>query len=207
MQPDELKQILEAVMSLPCMAWCEEQMAKSSAEAQKMEYDEDHKEEGMEQSGEVPVEGDEVPEEEGKEKFDEEHKEEDKEEEVGEPKLRAQYDQAKRRYAKLEAENKALAERVKVIETKERIATRNSDLLQLEAEGYAFDLPNELDYVKDMDVVRYSKHLHTIRNNYKQKPIGFSVKSVVPQETNNNLSQEEILRKAEQRVAERWGKK
>lgn len=215
MNPEDLKQILEAVMQLPAMQFISERMQAEQDEAAKaqMAYDEESKEEAHQEEANK----------EDKSLFDEENKEEksmfseDKEKTdegeagaVGEPKLRMQYEQSKRRYAKLEAAHKELAKKITEIEQKERIATRKNDLLQLEAEGYNFDISDELDNVKDMDLARYSKHLQMVRKNYRQAPVGFSmIKNVTVPDgvVEDKLTPHEVMVKALKTADEKYGVK
>jgi len=141
-----------------------EGMAEKSAEARKAKesYSEAHVEEEDE-------DGD----------SEHEHEEEHDDEKLSPAKLRMQRDQMKRKYAKLESQYQALATKVEALETEKRIADRKADLLQLEGEGYVFDMAEEVEYVADMEPVRYSKHLAKIRKNYGKAPVGVNIKPAV----------------------------
>lgn len=108
---------------------------------------------------------------------DHEREKEDEDEDKLEPaKLRMQRDQERRKYAKLEANYKALFAKVEALERDKRVANRKADLMDLEGQGYAFDLADELEYVSDMEPKLYSKHLNKIKKNYAKAPIGVSIK-------------------------------
>ncbi len=159
MDNEQLKSILEAVMSLPAMQWCAQQMEKSQQEPEKLAYSEEEKVEG--EPGEV---------------LEEEIKDD---EEVAPAKLRMQYDQARRKNAKLEADYKAMFAKVAQIEKDKTIADRKNELMQLEAEGYEFDMADEVETVSDLEPARFSKHIALMRKNYRRAPIGITFNNVV----------------------------
>jgi hypothetical protein len=108
---------------------------------------------------------------------DDAREEEDEDEDKLEPaKLRMQRDQMRRRYAKLEANYKALFAKVEALERDKRIANRRADLLALEGEGFAFDMAEELEYVQDMDQKMYSRHVNKIKKNYAKAPLNSNIK-------------------------------
>jgi hypothetical protein len=173
MEAEELKQILEAVMSLPAMQYCEAQMQKAQSEAEsppeegKMAYEEKDK---------LDVEGNGEDDDEGNNLLNAVEGEEPEK-----AKLRMQYQQTRRNYAKLEQDHKALFAKVAELERNERVANRKNDLMQLDAEGFVFDLSEELDVVADMQPERFSKHISSMRKNYKKGPIGVKLNPYNPQ--------------------------
>jgi hypothetical protein len=153
-----VKEIMTHLMELPQMKWCEEQMKKMSAE---------------DKPEEVKVE------------VDESH--EDEEEHEGPEKLKAQRNQSRRQYAKLLASHKSLEERLAKMEKAATLATRRADLIELEASGVQFDIGEELDYVADLDNVKYGKHLARMAKNYNKAPIGVTLQpSLAPDESTKN---------------------
>lgn len=167
MNPEELiKQCVEALGNLPEFAFIRDLMKKNQEGA-------DYNKECMEadEKDKVNKECMEADEEDKVNMSDEEDKKE-----LEPAKLRMQRDQERRRYAKLETDHKALFAKIANLEAKEREATRKYDLLALEGEGYNFDLAEELDYVKDLEPIRYSKHLEKMKKNYSKAPIGVNIK-------------------------------
>lgn len=157
-----LQEVLQAVMELPCMKWCEGQMAQQ--EPAKLD-EPAQMEEPKEESLDKPDEG------------------EKEDEHVGPAKLKMQFDQEKIRYAKLDNEYKTLFAKVADLERKERIADRKSVLTQLFAEGFQFDLADELEMVADYEPAKFSKHVSWIKKNFRKAPIGVDIKTVsLPEE-------------------------
>lgn len=198
------KELLELVMQLPAMQWAENMArkeAEGAQEAEQMAYDEESADAAPPQEGEQPAPSGE--ENNGAPEVPEEKKDE---ESPGPAKLRMQYDQERRKNAKLDAEYKALFSKVAELERQERIAQRKADFLQLEAEGFIFDMADEIDTVKDMEPAKFSKHLSNVRKNYKKAPIGFSfVKAVVPgEEVEKQLTPREVMEKAVKIAEEKY---
>lgn len=79
------------------------------------------------------------------------------------------------RYSKrvetLEATNKKLEDKIAVLERNSRNASRERDLIQVEAEGYEIDRAQELEDADGFDDARWSKHVEKIRARYSRKPI------------------------------------
>ncbi len=176
-----VKKAMEAMMSMP-----EWQYAKECLEKAKMQVDN------------KPEEKDDKPmDEENKDMHDEE---EEHGEDVDPAKLRMQRDQSKRRYAKLESEYQTLFSKVAELERKERVADRKSTLLQLEAEGYDFEMAEELEYVSDMEPAKFSAHLNKMRKNYRKAPIGINIRPATPPveggSPQNNLTPDEVYDQA-----------
>lgn len=163
MNPEELvTQCLEALKNLPEFAFIRDLMEKSQGEAgegaEEFSEEEDEKVK-MEDAAEMEADEDKV-----------------KEEKDCEPaKLRMQRDQERRKYARLETQYKALFAKVDALERDKRLADRKADLLALEGEGYDFDISEELDYVGDMEPLRYSKHLNKIKKSYRKAPVGVNI--------------------------------
>lgn len=184
----DIEGILQAVMSLPQMKFIEELMqqqqqqeqpapeAPAEAAPQEAAPAEEPVKEQYEQEEEPKEEKDEEQPSDDKEKFGCEEDQETKEPEIGKEKLRMQFDQHKRKYAKLESDYKALYSKVAVIERRERRADRKASLMQLEAEGYVFDHAEELDTVQDYDQAKFSKHCSNIKKNYKKAPVGMNLR-------------------------------
>jgi hypothetical protein len=170
MTPDEIKRLV-----IDCISeWETSRKAKEAeacqTDAQPMEYEEDKAGdlEEMPEEKEVVPDGGEV-----------------EEDEAVEPaKLRMQRDQLKRRYAKLEADHKKLAAEVEGMKKKARLSERKADLMQLEGEGFIFDMADEVEYIADLEPKRYSLHLKKIKKNYKQGPVNVAaVPAATPGET------------------------
>lgn len=163
-----IKRVIEAIQALPEMEFCRETMNKEVAstddELNKMEAESEEKKDPVdEKDGETP---DGEPEE----------KEPDGGDELDKPKLKMAHDQMKRKYARLEADYAALSAKVEAIESNARHAERKSELIQLEAEGIAFDMVEEFDHIKDLEPAKFRKHLETMRKRYQKAPIGVKVK-------------------------------
>lgn len=173
MNPEELvNQCVEALSNLPEMAFLRDLMKKSQNEM----AEGDEAEKYAEDKAEVKPEEEKVS-------LEEEGHEDEEGEDVEPARLRMQRDQAKRRYARLEADHKALFAKVEALERRERIAQRKADLLSLEGLGFDFDLAEELDYVSDMQPKQYSAHLAKIKKRYRKAPINVRVPTaVVPTE-------------------------
>jgi hypothetical protein len=204
MNPNDLQQVIEALMATPEFAFIKDLMAKEQSEPAQMEEERDEMEEEPAKMADDP---DKDAEEEkeilvGKE-------EEKEEEELLDPaKLRMQRDQQKRRYAKLETQYNNLSAKVAELEKDKRIAQRKSQLLQLEAEGFVFDFTDELEYVADLEPARYSKHLAKIKKNYKKAPVGVNVKvAAIPAEgglPTGASDPQEVMRQAAVRASEKY---
>lgn len=173
-----LEEVLKAVCELPAFKWIEDQMKAAQAPAEtpaeepaKAEYEEEkHEDKPKDEEHKDEVSNFE----------EEEHKDE---KEVGPEKLRMQYDQQKRRYAKLDSDYKALFAKVGELERKERVADRKAQLMQLEAEGFQFDMAEEIELVQDYEPAKFAKHLSHIKKNYKAAPVGVKrFNAVVPDE-------------------------
>ena len=213
MNPDQLKEILAAVMELPCMKWCDEQMKAKAAYEEGLEPETDQATKAPEDAqSTVPPNA--KPKPNDKEQFAEDvmPKEEEKkefQEEDEEEKSQMKSNQAKRQYAKLQTEYKSLFDKVAALERKERIATRKVDLMQLTGEGYVFDEADELGVVADYDDTRYKKHIQLIKKNYKKAPIGSNIKvESIPEEGRSGVAKvpynpREVMIKAYEKAAER----
>lgn len=214
MDKQALEEIIKAVMELPAMKWCEQQMA-SQQQAQ------EPGKEGFEDEG-ATFDDEKKPEEEKPEmkeaKFEEVKKDDQDVEaanddhEVGKEKLRMQFDQQKRKYAKLESEYKTLFAKVAMLERKERRADRKAQLMQLEAEGFVFDLADELETVQDMEPARFNKHVTCIKKNYKKAPIGVQLKPAPVPEEGGSLAPavktpHEVLLEASKTAQEKYQKR
>jgi hypothetical protein len=157
-------------------AYIRECMNNSQNEALKMEQDTLKKEEAIQ----------------AKEEGKAEHEDSNQPEH---PKLKMQYEQIQRKYTKLEAENESLKNDQKLmfakfaeIENRERIATRKADLLNLEQQGYDFDMADELEFVADLEPVRFAKHLEKIIKNYKKAPVGVRLTVASPPSGSGELT-------------------
>jgi hypothetical protein len=153
---DELvKKIMDKVMACPHMKFVEDMMNKEKESAlEDTEEPKVNEEDDDETPAEMEDETDKMPEKE---------------------KLKAQRDQSRRQFAKLQDQNKELEGRLAKMERTARIAERKADLLELEATGVLFDMADELEYVSDLDVVRYQKHINKIKKNYSKAPIGVTI--------------------------------
>jgi hypothetical protein len=164
MNPEEvIKQCIEALTNTPEFSYLRELMQQKQAEAQQYEEEEQKAEEPKPDTEENGDEG--VKEDEGED-----------EDKLEPAKLRMQRDQERRRYAKLDADYKALFAKVEALERDKRIANRKADLLALEGEGFAFDMAEELEYVQDMEPKMYSRHIAKIKKNYSKAPLNSNIK-------------------------------
>ena len=163
-----IKQCLEALSNTPEFAYLRELMQQHQAEGEQPEQYQDEEEKHEER----PDGGDKPEQAEQPEQYEEKEEDEDKLEPA---KLRMQRDQERRKYAKLENSYKALFAKVEALERDKRVATRKADLMDLEGQGYTFDLAEELEYVADMEPKLYSKHLSKIKKNYAKAPIGVHI--------------------------------
>lgn len=191
MNEDIVKQCVEAIQSLPEFAFLKELMEKQTYEEEETPgVEEPASEEVAEPVAEEVAEN----------------------EELEPAKLRMQYDQSLRRYAKLESDFTLLKSHVGAMQEKERLAERRSDLLGLElGEHIVFDMQEELETVKDMDPIRYNKHITNMRKRYQRAPIGVSLSpmrvptegGVVPEKD----TPDQTFAKAMKLVEQRWGGK
>lgn len=166
MDQNQLTEILQAVMALPAMKFIEKLMQQQQQEEAPQEFEEEEK-------ADKPME-DKPPVEPKEAKFEEVDDSQD-EDEVGKEKLKMRFDQSKRKYAKLDSEYKTLFAKVEQLERRERRADRKAQFMQLEAEGFVFDLADELSLVEDYEPAKFQKHVSIIKKNYKKAPIGVHV--------------------------------
>ncbi len=150
----------------------------------------------------------------------EKEEDKDKDEEEMEPaKLRLQRDQLKRQFAKAQSEwqgkvetvqqeNKTLFARIGELERKERIAQRKADLMQLEAEGFTFDLAEELEIIADYEPARFQKHVSQMRKNYRKAPVNVNViPAAIPAEGGKPAADpREVMQQAALKAAEKYGR-
>lgn len=154
---DTIKRCIEALMSTPEFAYLHELMANPK---ENFESEEEVSEK------EVPN----APEEAVKDGAEEEKLEN----------VKLRYNAEKIKYSKLEAEHKALFSKVAELERKERLATRKGDFTQLLAEGYDFDIVEELNDSADMNDAVFAKHLNKVKKSYRKAPINVNVKVAAP---------------------------
>lgn len=174
MDEQTLKQILESVMQLPCMRWCDEQMQKAQLAAEQPDEAAPALEDKKPDDKKEVFADDEEEDKDKKEVFTDEEKKPDEDEE----KSQMAHNQMKRKYSRLESEHKALFAKVAELERKERVATRTNALLQLEAEGYQFSMADEVADYKDCSNEVFTKHIKSIKANYKKAPLGVELKPV-----------------------------
>lgn len=157
MEKDELMKLFSECLKNSDMGkWCAKKMEAEGAEDKPKDMEEEDKDD-------KPKEND------AEEKEDKEGAEEDKE------KVKNERDQMRRKFARLEDENKALFARLAEVERKERLAVRKSELIGLEGEGFNFDINEELDNVVDLAPAAYEKHVSNIRKNYARVPVGVRI--------------------------------
>ena len=194
MSPEDVKTCVEALMSTPEFEFLKELMAQKQAAAEPAQM----REEEAEHYSDDPAKDEEAAKE----------QQEPDEEQLDPAKLRMQRDQQVRRYAKLESQYNALAKEVETLKRGERVAQRKAELLQLEAEGFVFDMADELEYVSDLEPARYSKHLSKIKKNYKKAPVGINIKpAAVPAEgglPTGAADPQEVMRQAAMRASEKY---
>lgn len=193
MNPEDLQQIIQALTSLPEWQYLTECMNAKS----KLSEDAEEEPEMMAKE------------------------DEDEDEEKMEPaKLRMQRDQVKRQFARaqaewtakveaMQAENKTLFSKVEALERDKRVANRKAELMQLEAEGYAFDLSEELEATADYEPARFSKHISLIKKNYRKAPVNVNVKvAAIPAEGGTSVADpHEVMKQAALKAAEKYGRK
>ena len=107
-----------------------------------------------------------------KEKEQEDDEDEDKAKLSKSEKLRLERDQATAELAKFRKEHAENKVQLDELQRKFRKTEREKELAQLRYEGYAFDLPEELEYVLDMDDAAYDKHKGIIKSRYQKAPVG-----------------------------------
>jgi hypothetical protein len=109
--------------------------------------------------------------------------EDDKDKDKENDKMKNAYEQERRRYSRLENENKAMQARLAELEKTSMLAQRKADLIGVEAEGFIFDINDELDAVSEMDAKSYAKHLERMRKNYSKAPIGSVISGSIIKKT------------------------
>lgn len=92
---------------------------------------------------------------------------------------KAAKEQQDRQFIKLLAQVKEQEEKLEVMETKARLASRKSDLCTLELAGYMFDMGEELEYVADMSDESYLKYTAKIKKNFNKAPVNIKLPGAV----------------------------
>lgn len=182
-----VKKCLEAWMATPEMGWVKEHMSKMKHDMEEEEKADFNKDEEVEEEAMMKKKkAKELAEEKiekvpgGSVELEDSEWEEDEDEGMHSEKYKIQRDQERRKWSRLNEENKQLAGRLATIEKENRLNKRKADLMQLENEGVLFDMAEELDVVGDMEVARYSKHLNHMKKRYQRGPIGVSIKAAIP---------------------------
>lgn len=149
----------------------------------------------------------------------EDENDDDGDDDVEPAKLRMKHQQLKRKFHKLsnelnsmqknkDDEVKSLFAKVAELERKEIRAQRTADLLQLEAEGFAFDMSSELEDVVTLTPALYKKHINSIKKNYRKAPINVNViPQAVPAEGGApSPDRFEVMRQATLKAQEKYNK-
>lgn len=92
------------------------------------------------------------------------------EEKKEEQRMRSEQDAI--RLSQVESENGILKKRLGEVELQLRRSNRERDLKQLSAEGYQFDMVDELKFVEQLEDKAYAKHMERARGLYKRMPVG-----------------------------------
>jgi len=85
--------------------------------------------------------------------------------------VRLQRDQLRLKLARIEAQNKERDQVIRDLQVKYRRAEREKDLVHLDAQGYQFDLAEELSAVARLSGKDYKAYLDRIRKRYSRAPI------------------------------------
>jgi hypothetical protein len=93
----------------------------------------------------------------------------------GDEALRLQRDQMAIRLQHLEAQSAKDRKLAQETAIKLRRSEREKQLKQLAYEGYAFDLPDELTDVANLDDAAFERHVTRMKKNYKRDPVGASL--------------------------------
>lgn len=119
---------------------------------------------------------------------EEEPKPEEKvQEEEDEPEnLKAQRDQARRQFSRLQADYNKLNARLSEMERTTRKAEYTAALMQLEGEGIIFSQADEIADCISMDRAQFEKHIKKMRKCYQRNMVGTRI-NVAPVDDSGNL--------------------
>lgn len=92
--------------------------------------------------------------------------------EVKASKYRKSHREMSDKYAKLEVKHKKVQAELDGMNEKVRYAKRKSDLIELQSEGFAMDIDEEMEYCADFSDAQFSGHLDRIPSKYHKVPIG-----------------------------------
>ena len=88
--------------------------------------------------------------------------------------LRVERDEFAIKLSKVEKEREADREVMAELQRKFRKTEREKELAQLRYEGFAFELPAELEYVLDMPEEAWEAHKGVIKTRYQKAPLGMA---------------------------------
>lgn len=93
----------------------------------------------------------------------------------------AEVERYRREVANVRQENQALRDEVAELKRYNRQARRQAELTGLMAEGYEFNLADEVEDATDMDDTTFARHVNRIRTRYSRSPVGQPAVPLAPE--------------------------